>query len=332
MKIVPANPATIAAPGALDDSRFGNHVKPLLLDEVRTAKHGIVILGFADDTGVRNVGGRPGAAEGPNAIRARLYKFTTGATAVPVYDLGDLAAANSIEETHAQGAALVRDLIRAGHEPLVLGGGHDLGFPHALGVMEGRGGHATCLVNIDAHLDVRPVRERITSGSPWFLLREHPLFAKSRSRVEEFGLQTHCNAFSLVEYAIRHGFGMHWLHAIRASRLSVAAQLTKLLKSRSKMDQVISFDIDSVQWADAPGCSAPQNVGFTAAEALALSFAAGAQKEVRSFGLFELSPAHDPDGRTASLAAQCVRSYLAGRGVWRPAKNSAPKKRPAKVK
>jgi formiminoglutamase len=321
MKILPCNPKSLAGTANLDDSRLGNHVKPVELSQLADIAHGIAIVGFSDDTGIRNVGGRTGAAEGPSALRQKLYKFTTGAPSLPIYDLGDLLPLGSIEETHRAGALICRRLHETGHTPVVIGGGHDLGFPPALGLLEARAGKRIGFCNIDAHLDVRPATNGITSGSPWFLLREHPLFAKSKSRMEEFGLQRHCNASVLVEYATRHKFGLHWLSDIRKNRKPVAHQFADLLKKLSKDDSVlVSFDIDSVQWSDAPGCSAPQTVGFTAAEAIEMCERSGENKKVKSFGLFELSPALDPDGRTAALAAHCVNAFLRGRGAWRSRK------------
>jgi formiminoglutamase len=318
MKILPCDPKSLAGLSSPDDSRLGNHVKAIEWPRIADIAHGIAIVGFSDDSGIRNVGGRTGAAEGPSALRQKLYKFTTGAPSLPIYDLGDLLPQGSIEETHKAGALLCRRLHEAGHLPVVIGGGHDLGFPPALGLLEARAGKKIGVCNIDAHLDVRPPSNGITSGSPWFLLREHPLFSLSKSRIEEFGLQRHCNANVLVEYAIRHEFGLHWLEDIRKSRKPVAPLFSELLKKLSKNDSVlVSFDIDSVQWSDAPGCSAPQTLGFTAAEAIAMSELAGACKKLKSFGLFELSPPLDPDGRTAALAAHCVNAFLKGRGFWK---------------
>jgi formiminoglutamase len=312
MKILPCNPKTLAGHSSLDDSRLGNHVEPVSENELGKSAHGIVILGFADDTGIQNVGGRTGAKEGPAALRKKLYRFTTGKPGIPVYDLGDLLPQETIEKTHEAATKLCRAIHESGHVPVLIGGGHDFGFPPALALLEAEGGSAL-FCNIDAHLDVRPAQPVVTSGSPWYLLREHPLYQKSKSRIEEFGLQPHCNASSLVSYAIKHKFGLHWLSDIR-KKGSVGKQFSALLKKPSRHKSVlVSFDIDSVQWPDAPGCSAPQTLGFTAAEAILMSRLAGENGKVKSFGVFELSPPLDPDGRTATLAAHCINAFLQGR-------------------
>jgi formimidoylglutamase len=321
MKILPRDPKKFLPLSDLDDSRLGNHVQATQWENLKDAPHGFVLTGFADDSGVKNVGGRAGAAAGPEKLREKLYRFTTGALRLPVYDLGDLQAQSSLEHTHEAGAKITRHIHETGHIPIIIGGGHDLGFPHALGLLQHAERKRSAFVNIDAHLDVRPVTHGITSGSPWFLLREHPLFIRSKSKIEEFGLQEHCNSRVLVEYAMRHQFGLYWLKDLRKTG-KVTASFQALLRKCSLLDHVlVSLDIDSVQWSDAPGCSAPQNLGFTAAEVIELSRLAGQCKKVKSFGLFELSPPLDPDGKTATLAAHCISGFLQGKGAWKTLKN-----------
>lgn len=310
MKITPYDPKS-ACTNNLDSSRLGFHAKSHSLESLVDAPHGIVLVGFADDTGIKNVGGRPGAKAGPRAAREKLYKFTTGATKIPLYDLGDLETLGSIEETHRAGAEIVRRIHGSGHLPLVIGGGHDLAYPEALGLLESRPNQRLGFLNIDAHLDLRSVTNGITSGSPWFLLREHPAFQKSRSRIEEFGIQTHCNAPMLVDYARRHGIGIQWLHEIK----NVEKAFLKTLNSFRTFAKIqVSLDIDSVRWSEAPGASAPQTLGFRASEAIAMSRMAGMFPKTASFGIYELSPPLDPDGRTAALVAHCILGFLEGYG------------------
>jgi len=312
MKISPFDPKSVFGTSGADNSRLGMHVSSVGVAALAALEHGIVIVGIADETGVRNVGGRPGAKDGPAAARARMYKFTTGVPMIPIYDLGDLQPFETIERTHEEAAALVREIVARGHFPIVLGGGHDLGFPHALGVLKAKPGKFR-FCNIDAHLDVRPSTPVITSGSPWFLLNEHELFRSTKSRIEEFGVQPHCNAHSLVDYAKKNKFGMHWLEDIRKTKKTADLVFEKLLGPKTGKERLlVSLDIDSAQISDAPGCSAPQTEGFSATEVIRMSFLSGCHPRVESFGVFELSPALDPDGRTALLVAHCINACLNG--------------------
>lgn len=312
MKISPFDPKSVSGTSGADNSRLGIHVSSVGVAGLAALEHGIVIVGISDETGIKNVGGRLGAKDGPAAARAKLYKFTTGAPTIPIYDLGDMQPFDTIERTHEEAAALVREIVARGHFPLVLGGGHDLGFPHALGVLKAKPGKFR-FCNIDAHLDVRPASPVITSGSPWYLLNEHELFRSTKSRIEEFGIQPHCNAHSLVDYAKKNKFGMHWLEGIRKKKKAADIVFEKLLGPKTGKERLlVSLDIDSARFSDAPGCSAPQTEGFSATEVIRMSFLAGAHSRVESFGVFELSPALDPDGRTALLVAHCINACLTG--------------------
>ena len=104
MKILPYEPGKAAGHGGMDNSRLGLHCRGINISQLQKEKHGIVLLGLADDTGIKNVGGRIGAKDGPSAARSRLYKFTTGLPKNPVYDLGDLLPEDTIEKTHEAAA------------------------------------------------------------------------------------------------------------------------------------------------------------------------------------------------------------------------------------
>jgi formiminoglutamase len=75
---------------------------------------------------------------------------------------------------------------------------------------------------------------------------------------------------------------------------------------------MVSFDIDAVDQAWAPGVSAPATGGMTAELWLAAAFAAGKSLHAKSFELVELNPNYDRDGQTARLAALTVWNLLRG--------------------
>lgn len=64
--------------------------------------------------------------------------------------------------------------------PFVIGGGNDQSYPNACGLIramkekQSEGKHKVGVINIDAHLDVRPLKEgKVHSGSPFRLLLEN---------------------------------------------------------------------------------------------------------------------------------------------------------------
>lgn len=99
-----------------------------------------VLVGFPTDQGVRLNGGRPGAAQGPSAIRTALYRLTPDARDPRLErllrrtgDLGDLRCTRELAADQAAlGAALPPHLAR-GSFVIVPGGGHETSYEHYLG-------------------------------------------------------------------------------------------------------------------------------------------------------------------------------------------------------
>lgn len=75
---------------------------------------------------------------------------------------------------------------------------------------------------------------------------------------------------------------------------------------------MVSFDLDAVDQAYAPGVSAPATGGLDVDVWLHAAFEAGCNPEVASMDVVELNPRFDPDGRTARLAALTVWTFLRG--------------------
>ena len=84
------------------------------------------------------------------------------------------------------------------------------------------------------------------------------------------------------------------------------------LYARLTAPAMVSFDLDAVDQASAPGVSAPSTGGFTVPEWLAAAYQAGRHAAVRSVDIAELNPVHDRDAQTARLAALTVWHVLRG--------------------
>jgi formiminoglutamase len=75
---------------------------------------------------------------------------------------------------------------------------------------------------------------------------------------------------------------------------------------------LVSFDIDAVDRAQAPGVSAPATDGLPVSLWLRAARLAGATPGVRGMDVVELCPPLDRDGQTAALAARTVWAMLQG--------------------
>lgn len=296
-----------------DNSRLGFLVEKLSIKRCSQVKHGIVLLGIPDDRAIKNTGGIQGASQAPDHIRTKLFRMVSPNIHFPVYDLGNVVLTNSIKGTHERVEKILKLVRSAGHLPVVFGGGHDLVFPEAKSMIDST--RSTCgFLNIDAHLDLRNTAKGISSGSPWYLLLEKSAFHQRKCTLTEFGVQEHCNAPDLREYAEKNKIRIVWLDTIRSKNESVEKQFQKELLGLSKANEhiLVSLDIDAIKGSDAPGCSAIQTLGFSAEEATAMSFQSGKQVKVDSFGIYEVSPPLDTRDRTSALAAFCVYRFLQG--------------------
>jgi formiminoglutamase len=224
----------------------------------------------------------------------------------------DVDPGPTIEAGHASIRQAVSRSIEGQFVPIVIGGGHDYGYPHAAGASDVFGGKIA-VINVDAHLDVRaPTPEGITSGSPFYLALEEGVMAPEN--FIEFGIQEHCNAEPLYTYLMKKKVRIIGLDEARSGE-GAAKKLENLIVkfAREGLRTVVSFDVDSVQAAHAPGVSAPQCDGFTPDEFLSMARLAGENPSVPTIGFFELAPSLDDNSqRTTRLVVTALHRFLCG--------------------
>ena len=268
-----------------------------------------VLLGFPTDEGVLRNGGRPGAARGPAEIRRWLERFAPDArdsgrfTSLLEHtaDLGDIALTGNLDADQAALGEVVGGQLRLGRFVIILGGGHEMSFGHFLGYVNAR--LQVDILNWDAHADVRPLRDRLAhSGSPFRQALEHASGALRRYSVA--GLQPHAVAAAHLELVRKRGRAVF--------RDEVTPTVVRDLYAHLAAPSFVSFDIDAVDQAFAPGVSEPSTGGFTPAEWLEFAYGSGRQTTVRSVDIAEFNPVYDRDGQTGRLAALTIWHVLRG--------------------
>jgi formiminoglutamase len=146
-----------------DTSRWHHRVRPFN----EQAQGGVALIGFAVDEGVRRNGGRPGAAQGPQALRGALANVPVlGEPAL--WDAGDvIGEGQSLEDAQSELATRVAQAMAQGCRPLVLGGGHEVAWGSFQGLMRARPDlQRPLIVNLDAHFDLRQAAQG-NSGTPF---------------------------------------------------------------------------------------------------------------------------------------------------------------------
>jgi formimidoylglutamase len=292
-----------------NDPRLGDIIRQTDISGISDAD--VVIFGVPSDEGIRRNGGRVGASQAPDEIRKYLRKSTpffdgsSDTSKLTICDLGDLSG-TTLEELHKNAKTVISEISAKGKTVVALGGGHDITYPLASGFHSGSE-NEFALVNIDAHLDVREKKNGLHhSGSSFRLLIEDGgLIGKNFT---EFGIQPF--SFAKEHYDWVKDQGAEVIFLGDGSKSSIAT-FTQILSNIS-LPLYLSFDIDSIRSADAPGCSAPSPIGFSAEDAFEMCFLAGKKKETKAFDIVEVNPLFDRDGRTARLAARMIAGFLAG--------------------
>ena len=84
------------------------------------------------------------------------------------------------------------------------------------------------------------------------------------------------------------------------------------IASRGVDGVYVTFDIDSLELACAPGTGAAVSGGLTPWQAMDALFELGGREEVVGFDLVEVDPSRDPQGITQRLANKLLLTFLAG--------------------
>jgi formiminoglutamase len=312
-------PTTLEQPvHRVDDPRLGEIVKNWRGKAPKFSKGQAVLVGFPQDEGVRRNHGRPGAALAPHEIRQCLYRLTPWdaennidlAVYHPV-DMGNVRVAGSLEESQADLGVVVSSILAQGAIPVVIGGGHETAYGHYLGYIAGS--RPVGIINIDAHLDVRPCLsgQRGHSGSPFRQALEHPTEPLPGKRYICLGAQPHAVSRAHWQYARKQGCTVRWCHELRDSlEQQFLREIDQL--SSAGCQVYVSLDADVIQLADVPGVSAPNPTGLTGAAVASLARWAGKSPSVSSFDLVEISPPCDVNGQSSRWAALILWNFLIG--------------------
>ncbi|MBM3979248.1 MAG: formimidoylglutamase [Planctomycetes bacterium] len=281
-----------------DALRWHQMVKPLAPD----APPGVVLIGFACDEGVRRNGGRVGAKDGPQAIRAALANLAWHQH-FPVYDAGDVRCDDGdMEGAQARLAEVVASAIRAGHRPLILGGGHETAWGTFQGIVSAKPNAKLSVINIDAHLDLR-ADEPGNSGTPFNQMAK---WCAARGRAFRYlcvGTAEPSNTLALFNHLAELG-GEHipdtdFVPLDRKEPRDYVAEFVR------RSDSIhLSIDLDVLPPATMPAVSAPaaRGIAFEAVE-LVLDHVLPSGKVV-AVDLVELNPRLDTDVRGARTAAR----------------------------
>lgn len=256
------------------------------------------LIGFGSDIGTIKNGGRGGAKKGPKILFDILKKSGPLINPELNIDISSLSIKEClITSTHQQLYNIVSKTSK-NTIPIILGGSNDQSFTNAKGLLDNYPN--LDVINIDAHLDVRPGKGH--SGSPFQELLNYHKFV---GEFNEFACQGNQCSAEHAAFAKKMGTKLHWLSKIKHPKTYI-----DILASRNN-PLFVSFDIDSIRAADCPGVSCPSTRGITAEQALDLCFLSGSCPRVVGIDISEFNPLIE-NNITPRLVAQMVYHFLLG--------------------
>ena len=298
--------------GGNDLARFSGPQTFMRLPEAATPEGlDAAIIGVPMDVGTS---WRSGARFGPKQIREqsamlRPYNIQTGAApfeGLNVADLGDVAINTfSLAETIRIITRSYDRILRHPIVPITLGGDHTLTLPVLRSLAKIHG--AVALVHVDAHADVNDQMfgMRETHGTVFRRALEEGLIDPRKTW--QIGLRG--TGYSAEEFREAAGWGFRIRQAQQLWHQSLKPLAGEIVDSLGDAPVYLSFDIDSLDPAFAPGTGTPEIGGLTTPQAMELI--RGLQGlNIVGCDIVEVSPPYDMAGTTALVAAGLVFEML----------------------
>jgi agmatinase len=270
------------------------------------------IVGAPFDTGATF---RVGARFGPEAIRSvshllRPYNPSQSVSIfehLSVIDYGDVPVVPGfIEESYERIADGLEPIHRAGVVPIVLGGDHSIALPELRAAAAVHG--PVALVQFDSHADTWDAYfgQKYNHGTPFRRAVEEGLLDPSRSI--QVGMRGSLYEAGDLEDSRELGFDLVPTDEVRG--LGIPAVIQRIKERVGDAKAYVSFDVDFVDPAYAPGTGTPEIGGYTSREAQ--EFVRGlAGIGIVGCDVVEVCPAYDGPGQvTALVAANVAHDFL----------------------
>jgi agmatinase len=266
------------------------------------------IAGIPMDIGTTN---RSGTRDGPAAIRRASRMLTDGdhpehrvePARLSLADIGDFSLA--LGDIQGSLAAIEAQAEPIGHL-IALGGEHGITLP-LLRAMTRRLGQPIALVHLDAHVDTWPDNfgQAYAHGSPFYHAINEGLIDPRRTI--QIGIRSPVQN-EVMDWTLSKGVTILSAQDVHAS--TPAAVAARIEAVAGNHPAYLSFDIDALDPAFAPGTGTPEIGGLASWQAQAIL---RRLKQTRFVGMdvVEVSPSFDVAEITALAAATIVWEYLA---------------------
>ncbi len=268
----------------------------------------VAMIGVPMDLGVTN---RNGSRFGPRALRTieRIGPYNHVLDCAPTYDLkvadiGDVPFRSRyrLELSHEDIEKRLAQVVEAGVIPLSVGGDHSITHPILKAVGRKR---PVSMIHIDAHCDTGGAYDltKFHHGGPFRNAVLDGVLDPTRT------IQIGIRGSSEYLWEFSYESGMTVIHAEEITGMGIPAVIEKAKKIVGDEPTYLSFDIDSLDPAFAPGTGTPEIGGLTTREALELL---RGLKGLNLVGgdVVEVAPQYDATTNTAQAGAQVLFEIL----------------------
>ncbi len=281
---------------------------PLMEDP---AAFDIAMVGVPYDGAVTN---RPGARHGPREIRSSssMMRSINHATRVNPHDscrigdAGDVAFTNvyDIETAHCDMERFFVQLHEAGIVPLSAGGDHSITLPILRAIA---GEKPIGMIHLDAHTDTWDefMGSRFNHGAPFRRAVEENLLDPGRT--VQIGIRGAQNTTEGWDFSLENGMRVIFMEEFTG--LGVDGVVAEARRIVGDGPTYISFDIDSLDPAFAPGTGTPEIGGITTVEAQTL-LRGFRRLNLVGADIVEVAPPYDTGGITALAGATIMYELL----------------------
>ncbi|MEX0301927.1 MAG: agmatinase [Leisingera sp.] len=271
----------------------------------------VAVVGVPMDIGTS---WRSGTRFGPKQIRAesamlRPYNMATGAApfdSLNIADIGDLAINTfSLKESLRIIQESYDAILAGGVIPVAMGGDHSITLPILRAVANKYG--PVALVHVDAHADVNDEMfgERETHGTVFRRAYEEGLIVPDKTY--QIGIRG--TGYAATDFSEAQSWGFQHFPAQELWGRQLHQMGAEIRRDIGNRPVYVTYDIDSLDPAYAPGTGTPEVGGLTTPQALELI---RSLRGINIVGcdLVEVSPPYDPSGNTALVGANLLYELL----------------------
>ncbi|OED36333.1 agmatinase [Chromatiales bacterium (ex Bugula neritina AB1)] len=298
--------------GGNDMARFGGPATMMRLPSAENAAGlDACFVGIPIDIGTSN---RSGTRHGPRQIRAescmlRPYNMATGAAPfekLQVADIGDVPVNTfDLKKTVNIITDHYKDILKHDCIPLTLGGDHTLTYPILRAMKQTHG--PVALIHVDAHADINDEMfgEKIAHGTPFRRAVDDGLLISDK--VFQIGLRGTGYSPDDFDWSRKQGFTV--VQAEECWGKSLTPLMQQVRATIGDAPVYLSYDIDSLDPAFAPGTGTVEIGGLTVWQALEIIRGCNSLNIVGA-DLVEVSPPYDTSGNTALVGANLLYEML----------------------